>query len=138
RLPQGTCRLCRSVSLPHNVGSSTSAQYYVGVWPLLFRSILESVFRGSSPTSDPFSLRALFAFFGLAYGVACLISPRLPFMDGRAESCCTFLESSTVARCRSAAARSSRDKAISLVTDRRLNSRIGPLSILTSPLGLCR
>ena len=113
------------MSSPHNVGSPTSGQYYVGVWPLPFRAVVEFVFRGSLGTADPFNLRAraAFAFFGVAFGVARHI----------------FLDDSTVARYRFAASMSSTHSVISLVADRTLNSRTGRLSILTSlsiwPLG---
>jgi hypothetical protein len=133
-LPQATCRFCRSASSPHNVRSPASGQYYVGVWPLPFRAIVESVFCGSLVTADPFNLRAraAFAFFGVAIGVGFLISRRLASTGVTAESRCIFLDASTVARCRFAAAISSTHIVISLVADRTLNSRTGRFSILTS------
>src|SRR6516225_11552849 len=92
-LPQATCRLGRRVSSPHTVGSPASSQYYVGVWPLLLRAVAESIFCGSLGTTDPFNLRvgAAFAFFSLAFGVACLISLRFAPSGVTAESSCISL-----------------------------------------------
>ena len=93
--------------------------------------MVESVFRGSLGTADPFNLRAraAFAFFGVAFGVARLISPRLASTVVTAESCCIVLDNSTVARYRFAASMSSTHVFISLVADRILNSRTSRLSI---------
>src|SRR5262249_28904719 len=133
RLPQATCRLGRSVSSPHNVGSPASGRYYVGVWPLPFRAIVEPVFCGSLVTADPFNLRAraASAFFGLVFGAASLIAPRLASTGVTAERCIALV-ASKVARYRFAASISSTLSVISLVIDRILNSRTGRLSILTS------
>ena len=93
--------------------------------------MVEFVFRGSLGTADPFNLRAraAFAFFGVAFGVARLISPRLASTVVTAESCCIVLDDSTVARYRFAASMSSTHVFISLVADRILNSRTSRLSI---------
>ena len=63
---------------------------------------------------------------------ASFISPRLASTGVTAESCCFFLDDSTVARCWFAAVMSSTHVVISLVADRTLNSRSGRLTILTS------
>ena len=47
-LPQATYRVGRSVSLPHNLGSPASDQYYVGVWPLPVRAIVENLFSAAA------------------------------------------------------------------------------------------
>ena len=87
---------------PQHRGRITSVcgHYYVGVWPLPFRAMVESVFCGTLGTPDPFDLRAraAVAFFGVAFGVARLISPRLASTGATAESCRIFLDDSTVAR----------------------------------------
>src|SRR6516225_8471674 len=79
--------------------SRASGQYYVGVCPLPFRAIVESVFCSGLVTADPFDLRAraVFAFFDVTFGMASLISPRLASTGVMAESCCIVLDASKLA-----------------------------------------